>query len=136
MNKSILSRFLSGIRERIESRSAYRARLKKMNEAVAERLRGRYAFISSRVLTLPERGVDVQIDHDIVNMKIRDVTEIKVPGKERDRFNQPLGRWTYIRVGRTKGETYAHPSKAAHPLLKRAARRALLRSGWRSAEAA
>ena len=85
------------------------------------RQRSTFAHVSSRVLTLPLAGVDVKLDHAIVNEKIRDVTLVTAPdGKQ-------------FRVGREKGTTYLHKTIARWPGAPRKVRREMYDGDWRAA---
>jgi hypothetical protein len=130
----LFQKLLSNARHAFETREMRKARKAKLDELVSLKLRGTFAHISSRCLTLPAAGVDVKIDHAIVNQQIRDVTEMKMVAT-RNRFGQPVA-FDYVRVGREKGTTYEHWSKVQHPGLKRAERRALWHYKWRTTPAA
>ena len=102
-----------------ESFKNYRARRKAIGKAVKQILAGKLVYVAcSPTQALPVAGVDAQIDYTIINRQIRHVT--LVTNKDGTQF----------RIGLTKGVPYVHPSKLAHPLLKRAARRAIVKD-WR-----
>jgi hypothetical protein len=109
----------SPLNRRLAAFRRYQERRRADNEATGLKLSGRWFFISSRPLTLPLSGVDMKVDHAVVNQQIRDVTLITKKNGEQ------------FRVGREKGTSYRHPSKAEFPQMKRAERRRLC-VDWRA----
>lgn len=99
-----------------ETRGQYRNRRKYQKAHLRQ---GIFAFISARILSLPPKGVDDQVDTAIRQGRIRKVQEI-------DRFDE-MGR--LFRVGVEKGTTFMRPGgrdayRDAARTAKRAARRA------------
>ena len=76
-----------------ESFKAYRSRHRVVNKAVRLHLKGRLAFVSTQIVTLPPAGLDTSIDRAVIAGQYRDCKLVVLAGEEK-------------RVGRTKGVTY------------------------------
>jgi hypothetical protein len=94
-----LSVALRPARQPGESFDEYKVRRAGVNLAVKNHLRGRFAFISSRIVTLPAAGEDEKVDDKIRLRLYRDPVE-KLDAKQKP-----------YRVARTKGTTAKHRPK-------------------------
>lgn len=121
-----------------ESRKEYRARLRSVQRAINLHLKGRLRFKSTEPLTFPAIDINAEIDA----MVTRDIDRGLIVGLRPVTLGQPLPPpfgpkdakpATVLRVGRTKGVTYTHPSKETWPHFDRTARRIQLGggAGWR-----
>ncbi len=97
-----------------EKFSAYRARLKTVAKAIKLHLKGRLVYESSKAVVLPLRTVDLQVDEQIRQGKLRDVKMVMAPA--------PGLAWPHgprvarqvpkqIRVGRTKGKSFRYDDR-------------------------
>lgn len=112
---------LNNARQPGESYKNYRARRKLAHRPLANVLSGRFCHVATKIVTLPPAGADEQVDKEVERGLYRDLVSVmQKDGKE-------------IRVGRTKGETYLHPTKIKLPDVKRRQRREQLRDTWREA---